>query len=108
MDTDRKIEIAKTISKGLVDVKRTEWTKWAEYYKLKHDLGKAIFFSHTLSNSPMLRVGPKKAFRQINSIMIKNRKIIEGIPFNETSEIFGYIGWLVSIPSGFGMWKDEE
>jgi hypothetical protein len=108
MDTEKKIEIAERISKELVDVKRTEWTKWVEYYKLQHDLDKSISFSHTLSWCPMLLVGPKKAFRRINSVMIKNKKIIDKIPFNEISEIFGYIGWFISIPSGFGMWKDEE
>jgi len=107
METDRKIEIAKRISKELVDVKRTEWNNWVEYYKLKHDLDKAISFSYTLSNSPMLRVGPKKAFGRINSVMRKNKNIIEKNPLNETSEIFGYVGWLISIPSGFGMWTDE-
>jgi len=108
MDTDEKIEIAKSIYKELVDVKRTEWNKWVEYYKLKRDLNKAISFSHILSESVMLRVGPKKAFGRINKVMRKNKNIIEKIPFNEVSEIFGYVSRLLSIPSGFGMWKDEE
>lgn len=108
METKKKIEIAKRISKELVDVKRTEWNKWVEYYKLKRNLDKAVSFSYVLSNSPMLRVGPKKAFRRINSVMRENKKSIEKIPFNELSEILGYVDWLISIPSGFGMWKGGE
>jgi len=102
METDRKIDIAKKIAKELIDVKRTEWTKWVEYYKLRRDLTKAISFSHVLSESLMLRAGQKRSYGRISSVMMKNKMILEGISVNETFEIFGYVGWLISTSSGFG------
>jgi hypothetical protein len=110
MDMDKKIEIADEIYKKLVNVQRTEWNKWVEYYK-NNGLERALQLAQLLSKSPMLRPQPQKNYGTIYNVMNQERKKLEKIFHenpNELLDLFGYISWKLAIPIGYGMWRREE
>lgn len=110
MDTDKKVEIADEIYRRLVNVQRTEWNKWIQYFE-KNGWDKALKLAKLLSRSPMLRKRPQRNYEKINVVISQERKKLEEIPREnpeELLEIFGYISWKLATPIGFGMWKDGE
>lgn len=110
MDIDKKVEIAEEIFRKLVNVQRSEWNKWVQYFK-DNNLEKAILLAHILSRDPMLRPQPQKNYGKIYSIISQERKKLEVIHREnprDLLEIFGYVSWKLATPIGYGMWKDEE
>jgi len=105
MDVDEKVRIAEKIANELVDVRRSEWMKWVEY-SMRHDLNKALKLADSLSKSPM-RMGPKKTYSRIYKVIDRELRTLSEVSPNDMNEIFGYVSWIISIPSGFGAWKDE-
>jgi len=108
MNTDEKIKIANDIYKKLINVQRGEWNKWVSFFKAKKDWSLSLKLAFMLSESPMLRPGPRDSYRKIYKAISDKRKILEKMKFSDVIDIFGYISWKLAIPIGFGMWKYGE
>ncbi len=106
MDTDKKIEIADTIYKKLVNVQRSDWNKWMLYIE-QNGWEKALLFTSTLSKSPMLRSMPQKNYQKIYDVFYNEREKLEKMNISDVIDILGYISWKLASPIGFGMWKNE-
>jgi len=109
MTTDGKIQLAEKIENELSDVTRAEWNKWQEFFVARKDLNKALRLASAISQSPSFRFGPQKANRQIFNVLNKRKNELQKISFKDLIEIFGFVGWRLSLlKRGFGMWKEEK
>lgn len=94
MTTDEKVELARQLA-GALQVRRTEWTRWATYFRQSQDLSKALRLAEHLAKSPAVRRDPQKAARRIAKVIGEHMSALQRIPTDDLAEIFGYVGrWL--------------
>lgn len=95
MNTEEKIKLSLEIVNGLNRVRRSEWNKWVNYF-IANNLEKALTLAQLLSNSLMLRYGPKTNYKTIYNVLNnkkeKLKKMIQKNPL-DLFETFGYISW---------------
>ncbi len=97
MIIEEKLKLALEIAKRLNHVRRTEWNKWVNYF-IANDLEKALTLAQLLSNSQMLRYGPKTNYKTIYNVLNNKKEQLKKIiqeNHSDLFEIFGYISWKI-------------
>lgn len=107
MTIDERVDYARKLAEELRGVTQTEWSKWAEYAH-REGLEKAIFLANALSQSIMLRPGPKHSYEVIFRVMSRESGRLKGLKREEVSEIIGFAGRWLRYYQAFGAWREEE
>jgi len=87
MQTDEKIRLAEDIAHQLTGVDPNEFKKWVEYLKVQGDLSRAKELAKLLSQSAMLRGGPRRSYDLISSLKLDD--LMKASP-DERIEVLGY------------------
>jgi len=91
MTTDEKVALARTLAEAL-QIKRSEWQRWANYFVQVRDLQRALQFARHLSNSHAMRPDPKRAAARIYQTIQRHYTRLQGISLDDLNEVFGYVG----------------
>ena len=107
MTTEQKIKTAEKLLNNLINVRRTEWNIFKEYFSQKKNFELSLKLIKKLSNSPQLRPRQTEAYRRIYKSLQKEKELLHQQNVEDLNEIFGYVSWLIVSPLGFGMWKEK-
>ncbi len=112
MDVDEIIKLAEDIATEFkqLDKPRTEWNKWAEYFRRTRDLSKSLALADKLSNSLMLRDDPKEVYKVISRTIKSKTSTLKGLSSEEISQVFGFASRIITSfeSRGEGEKKDEK
>lgn len=94
MTTDEKVEFAKQLARNL-RIKRSEWSRWANYFRQHGDLSKALKLAQHIERSQTVRRDPKEAAQRIAKVIQQHANRLQRLSANDIAEVFGYVGrWL--------------
>jgi hypothetical protein len=107
MTTDEKVELARQLASAL-QVRRTEWTRWATYFRQCQDLSKALQLAEHLAKSPAVRRDPQEAARCIAKVVGEPTRELQRIPIDDLTEVFGYVGRWLEWLNWQSQWQGRE